>query len=59
MAREHVAGATPPFEYRLIAGGRSNLTYDVSDGAGGRFVLRRPPLGNVLESRTTWAASTA
>ena len=28
----------------LIAGGRSNLTYDLC----GRFVLRRPPLGHVL-----------
>ena len=28
----------------LIPGGRSNLTYDL----GGRFVLRRPPLGHVL-----------
>jgi aminoglycoside phosphotransferase (APT) family kinase protein len=46
----HVSGATPPFAYSLIAGGRSNLTYEVTDGAGGRFVLRRPPLGNVLES---------
>jgi aminoglycoside phosphotransferase (APT) family kinase protein len=46
----HVAGVQPPFEYRLIAGGRSNLTYAVSDGDGRRFVLRRPPLGHVLQS---------
>ena len=32
---------------QLIAGGRSNLTYDVSDGAQ-RWVVRRPPLGHVL-----------
>jgi len=32
---------------RLIAGGRSNLTYEVSDGAS-RWVVRRPPLGHVL-----------
>ncbi|HEX3782121.1 MAG TPA: phosphotransferase family protein [Pseudonocardiaceae bacterium] len=31
----------------LIAGGRSNLTYYLSDGAH-RWVLRRPPLGHVL-----------
>ncbi|CAM3894941.1 phosphotransferase family protein [Nocardiopsis gilva] len=31
----------------LIAGGRSNLTYDVSDGRR-RWVVRRPPLGHVL-----------
>ena len=46
----HVAGAEPPFAYRLITGGRSNLTYEVTDAAWSRFVLRRPPLGNVLES---------
>ena len=32
---------------RLIEGGRSNLTYDVTDGAS-RWVVRRPPLGHVL-----------
>src|SRR6059058_4025165 len=47
---DHVAGAVPPFDYRLIAGGRSNLTYAVLDSDGRRFVLRRPPLGQVLQS---------
>src|SRR5215213_4796245 len=47
---EHVAGLAPPFRYELIAGGRSNLTYDVLDANGRRVVLRRPPLGNVLQS---------
>lgn len=32
----------------LIAGGRSNLTYVLTDEAGARWVLRRPPLGHVL-----------
>ncbi|MEU3557565.1 phosphotransferase family protein [Streptomyces fragilis] len=32
---------------RLIEGGRSNLTYHVTDGVG-RWVVRRPPLGHVL-----------
>jgi aminoglycoside phosphotransferase (APT) family kinase protein len=32
---------------RLIAGGRSNLTYEVSDGSKS-WVVRRPPLGHVL-----------
>jgi aminoglycoside phosphotransferase (APT) family kinase protein len=32
---------------RLIAGGRSNLTYRL-DFDGGQLVLRRPPLGHVL-----------
>jgi aminoglycoside phosphotransferase (APT) family kinase protein len=31
----------------MFAGGRSNLTYAVSDGEN-RWVLRRPPLGHVL-----------
>ena len=34
--------------FELIAGGHSNLTYRVTDAAGHRFVLRRPPLGHVL-----------
>ncbi|WP_017932751.1 phosphotransferase family protein [Nocardioides sp. Iso805N] len=31
----------------LIAGGKSNLTYEVTDGTG-VWILRRPPLGHVL-----------
>jgi aminoglycoside phosphotransferase (APT) family kinase protein len=31
----------------LIAGGKSNLTYQVTDGAG-TWIVRRPPLGHVL-----------
>ncbi|HSL59706.1 MAG TPA: phosphotransferase family protein [Acidimicrobiales bacterium] len=45
---EHVPDARPPFEFRLIAGGHSNLTYSVTDTTGARWVLRRPPLGQVL-----------
>jgi len=45
---EHVPDLVPPFSFALIAGGRSNLTYAVTDGAGRRVVLRRPPLGHVL-----------
>jgi aminoglycoside phosphotransferase (APT) family kinase protein len=44
----HVAEVVPPFTFSLIAGGRSNLTFEVVDGRGSRFVLRRPPLGHVL-----------
>lgn len=44
----NVAGAEPPFEFELIAGGRSNLTFLVTDANGVRRVLRRPPLGHVL-----------
>jgi aminoglycoside phosphotransferase (APT) family kinase protein len=46
----HVPGARGPFRYTLIAGGRSNLTYEVVAADGRRMVLRRPPLGNVLQS---------
>jgi aminoglycoside phosphotransferase (APT) family kinase protein len=45
---EHVPGAKPPFRYELITGGRSNLTYCVTDSGGRRCVLRRPPLGTLL-----------
>ena len=47
---DHLAALTAPFSYELIAGGHSNLTYRVSDAAGRHYVLRRPPLGHVLES---------
>ncbi|HSJ90457.1 MAG TPA: phosphotransferase family protein, partial [Ilumatobacter sp.] len=45
---EHVEGATPPFRFDLITGGRSNLTFLVTDAGGERSVLRRPPTGHVL-----------
>ncbi|HKE49899.1 MAG TPA: phosphotransferase family protein [Actinomycetes bacterium] len=32
----------------LIGAGRSNLTYEVTDEQGDRWVVRRPPLGHVL-----------
>jgi aminoglycoside phosphotransferase (APT) family kinase protein len=44
----NIAGASSPFDFALIAGGRSNLTYAVTDSRGQRFVLRRPPLSQVL-----------
>ncbi len=44
----NVAGAVGPFTFDLIAGGRSNLTYRVTGADGTQFVLRRPPMGNVL-----------
>ena len=44
----NVAGSTPPLSFELIAGGRSNLTYRVTDAAGRAFALRRPPLSHVL-----------
>ncbi len=44
----HIPGARGPLTFDLIAGGHSNLTYRVDDADGHRFVLRRPPLGQVL-----------
>src|SRR6202011_6286904 len=38
-----------PLGADLIAGGRSNLTYVINDGAHA-WVLRRPPLGHVVET---------
>jgi aminoglycoside phosphotransferase (APT) family kinase protein len=46
----NIDGAVAPFRFELIAGGHSNLTYGVTDAAGHRYVLRRPPLGHVLPS---------
>ena len=45
---DNIDGATAPFVFDLIAGGRSNLTFRVTDARGSRYVLRRPPLGHVL-----------
>ena len=39
-----------PLTFEMITGGASNLTYRVTDGAGTRLVLRRPPTGHVLAS---------
>ncbi len=44
----NITGAVAPFRFDLIAGGRSNLTFEVTGADGTRFVLRRPPLGHVL-----------
>jgi aminoglycoside phosphotransferase (APT) family kinase protein len=39
--------ASGPLKARLIAGGKSNLTYVVGDGSTS-WIVRRPPLGHVL-----------
>lgn len=51
---EHLRSALPgllhgPLSATLVAGGRSNLTYLLTDGRE-RWILRRPPLGHVLET---------
>lgn len=46
--RENLPGLlTGPLQVRLLSGGRSNLTYLLTDGHS-QWVLRRPPLGHVL-----------
>ncbi|MEV7996592.1 phosphotransferase family protein [Streptomyces sp. NPDC086077] len=47
LDRERPGLVRGPLTGRLIEGGRSNLTYAVSDGDS-RWVVRRPPLGHVL-----------
>jgi aminoglycoside phosphotransferase (APT) family kinase protein len=44
----NIAGVTLPLQFTLIAGGRSNLTFRVTDAAGRDYVLRRPPISHVL-----------
>jgi aminoglycoside phosphotransferase (APT) family kinase protein len=44
---EHV-GMVAPLDFDLVAGGRSNLTFKVTDSAGRAVVLRRPPTSHVL-----------
>ncbi len=39
-----------PLTFELIAGGRSNMTFTVTDARGRKFVLRRPPMGPLLPS---------
>jgi aminoglycoside phosphotransferase (APT) family kinase protein len=44
----NVEGTKPPLHFELVAGGRSNLTYRVTDSAGNAWALRRPPVSHVL-----------
>jgi aminoglycoside phosphotransferase (APT) family kinase protein len=46
--KENVAPVRAPLDFELIAGGRSNLTFRVTDAGGRQFVLRRPPIAHVL-----------
>ena len=45
---ESVDGLIGPFQFDLVAGGRSNLTYRVTDAKGRSVALRRPPTSHVL-----------
>lgn len=49
LAERLPGGLSGELSAELIAGGRSNLTYLLRDGDQ-RWVLRRPPLGHVLET---------
>ncbi|MCY4655264.1 MAG: phosphotransferase family protein [Gammaproteobacteria bacterium] len=48
--KERIPDLEPPLSFSLIAGGHSNLTYKFVDQKNAAYVLRRPPLGHVLES---------
>jgi aminoglycoside phosphotransferase (APT) family kinase protein len=45
---ERVDKLAAPLQFDLITGGHSNLTFRVTDAEGRRWVLRRPPLHQVL-----------
>jgi aminoglycoside phosphotransferase (APT) family kinase protein len=46
----NVGEAELPLSFERISGGHSNLTFGVTDAAGNRWALRRPPLGKRLGS---------
>ena len=48
--RSQIADTRLPLHFERLAGGHSNLTYRVTDGAGQVTVLRRPPEGELLAS---------
>lgn len=45
---DNIDGVTPPLDFFRIKGGHSNLTYEITDDARRKLVLRRPPLGHLL-----------
>jgi aminoglycoside phosphotransferase (APT) family kinase protein len=44
----HIDGVKGPLAFTRIKGGHSNLTYRIDDAAQRAYVLRRPPLGDLL-----------
>jgi aminoglycoside phosphotransferase (APT) family kinase protein len=46
--KDNISGSEPPLVFMLVAGGRSNLTFEVTDALNHRYVLRRPPTGHLL-----------
>ncbi|MGX1163433.1 aminoglycoside phosphotransferase (APT) family kinase protein [Arthrobacter sp. SLBN-100] len=47
LAGTGILGPDSVLHGTLISGGKSNLTYRITDGTS-RWILRRPPLGNIL-----------
>jgi aminoglycoside phosphotransferase (APT) family kinase protein len=45
---QNIPGVILPLVFHRVAGGRSNLTFEVRDAAGSRYVLRRGPVSHVL-----------
>lgn len=45
-----IDGLVPPLDFTKLTGGHSNFTYRVDDASGRSFVLRRPPMGELLPS---------
>ena len=42
--------ASGTLQATLLAGGRSNISYKLTDASGSSWVLRRPPLGHIMPS---------
>jgi aminoglycoside phosphotransferase (APT) family kinase protein len=47
---DRLDGVTPPLTARQFAGGMSNPTFELTDAAGRRYVLRKKPPGDLLPS---------
>jgi len=50
--QDNIAGfnASSALQATLLAGGRSNISYKLTDASGSSWVLRRPPLGHIMPS---------
>jgi aminoglycoside phosphotransferase (APT) family kinase protein len=50
--QDNIAGfdASADLQTALLAGGRSNISYKLTDASGSSWVLRRPPLGHIMPS---------
>ncbi|MFL2505023.1 MAG: phosphotransferase family protein [Candidatus Azotimanducaceae bacterium] len=48
--KKEISELSMPLSFSLIAGGHSNLTFHCEDSSGRSLVLRRPPLGEILNS---------